>query len=151
MKKIFLFILLILGLGACVNPMDKYTESFKRLPELLKEKLDSAVALAEELGNDIESAAGLLERDPTTLSVEEAESVVETLGDVIDVLESEDFELALDQLQSDPETKQEVVDAINAQIEDINQALENPAVDPAVKDQFEIALASLNEILGIIN
>jgi len=29
MKKIFLFILLILGLGACVNPMDKYTSSLQ--------------------------------------------------------------------------------------------------------------------------
>lgn len=151
MKKIFLLILLILGLVACVNPMDKYTESFKRLPELLKEKLDSAVALAEELGTDIESTAELLEKDPTTLTVEEAESVVEILGDVIEVLESEDFELALAQLQSDPETKQEVVDAINAQKEDINLALDNPNVSVEVKAQFENALASLDEILGIIN
>ena len=65
MKKIILLAIFILGLAACVNPTDKYVESFKRLPEILKEKLTKAVALAEELGTKLENTKILLEKNVT--------------------------------------------------------------------------------------
>lgn len=150
MKKILLLILFLLGLGACVNPADKYVESFKKLPDLLAEKIKAAEETAKKLGTDIESTATLLEKPLADLTPAEATEIANTLVKVVDTLKSEEFKVGLDIIKSDPEAKKAVVDAINEQLNTINADLAE-VTDPAVKDQLDSALDSINEILTLIN
>ena len=95
MKKIFLFILLILGLGACVNPMDKYTESFKKLPDILAEKIKSNMELAKSLGEKLEASKDLLNSDISQLGVNDIEKINDILKEAETILSSQDFQIAL--------------------------------------------------------
>lgn len=150
MKKIFLFILLILGLGACVNPMDKYTESFKKLPDILAEKIKSNMELAKSLGEKLEASKDLLNSDISQLGVNDIEKINDILKEAETILSSQDFQIALLQVKNDPELNKLIKDNVDEQRAKITEALNDNSISADVKVQLEATLKNVDSILGLI-